>query len=155
MAASIVLRLTGGSSNSNPSLSLGGAGSSIEVSTIVLNNLFDNVTPEVAESGIVQYRAIDLHNTGDDIAGSITMYLSETLSVGSSLSCGLDATMQSIINDNMPPSAVLFSSPTVADPLVISPIAVNGRQRVWIRRTISPKTTNYRNDTGTIGIVYA
>ena len=53
MAASIVLRLTGGSSNSNPRLSLGGVGSSIEVSTIVLNNLFDNVTPEVAESGIV------------------------------------------------------------------------------------------------------
>ena len=155
MAASIVLRLTGGSSNSNPSLSLGGAGSSIKVSTIVLNNLFNNVTPEVAESGIVQYRAIDLHNTGDDIADSITMYLSETLSVGSSLSCGLDATMQSIINDNMPPSAMHFSSPTVADPLVISPIAVNGRQRVWICRTISPETTNYRNDTGTIGIVYA
>lgn len=155
MAASIVLRLTGGSSNSNPSLSLGGAGSSIEVSTIVLNNLFDNVTPEVAESGIVQYRAIDLHNTGDDIAGSITMYLSETLSVGSSLSCGLDITTQSIINDNMPPSAVSFSFPTAGNPLTVPSIAVNGRQRVWICRTISPETTNYRNDTGTIGIVYA
>ena len=124
MAASIVLRLTGGSSNSNPSLSLGGAGSSIEVSTIVLNNLFDNVTPEVAESGIVQYRAIDLHNIGDDIAGAVTMYLSETLSLGSNLSCGLDITMQSIINDNMPPSC-------------------RGNDYVWERSTIKGNTLTY------------
>ena len=82
------------------------------------------MTPEVAESGIVQYRAIDLHNTGDDIADSITMYLSETLSVGSSLSCGLDATMQSIINDNMPPSC-------------------RGNDYVWERSTIKGNTLTY------------
>ena len=55
----------------------------------------------------------------------------------------------------MPPSAVSFSFPTAENPLTVPSIAVNGRQRVWICRTISPETTNYRNDTGTIGIVYA
>ncbi len=57
MAADLIFTLTGGASNSDPDASLGGVGSSQELSGTPLNNLFDNVEPDEATSGEqVQHR---------------------------------------------------------------------------------------------------
>jgi hypothetical protein len=53
--------LSGGSSNSNPALSLGGAPSGFVILG-TLNNLFSNVTSEQAESGRTDYRCFYVFN---------------------------------------------------------------------------------------------
>lgn len=56
MAATLVFRLTGGASNSDPDASLGGVMSNTEISGTALNNLFDDVSPDEATSGSTEYR---------------------------------------------------------------------------------------------------
>ncbi|MFW6001923.1 MAG: hypothetical protein ACOCQD_01130 [archaeon] len=77
MAANLEFRLTGGSDNSDPDASLGGAMSSETLEPSGANNLFDNVSPTEAKEGDQEYRAIDIYNTGDATAESVAIYISE------------------------------------------------------------------------------
>ena len=48
--------LTGGASNSDPNLSIGGPLSSVQLVNNAKNNLFDKVTAQEAEDGLIDYR---------------------------------------------------------------------------------------------------
>lgn len=61
--------LSGGASNADPRLSIGGAKSSVEVSATALNNLFDDVTGTEATAGVTRYRVIYVQNTSADVDG--------------------------------------------------------------------------------------
>ena len=61
--------LSGGASNADPRISVGGAKSSVEVSATALNNLFDDVTGTEAGTGITRYRVIYIQNTSGDVDG--------------------------------------------------------------------------------------
>ena len=92
MAANLVLRLTGGASNTDPNASLGGVMSSTELVDGQLNNLYDNVSPEEASSGMTDYRALDVYNTGDATSTSVSIFLSsETPSSYTSIDLGYDS----------------------------------------------------------------
>jgi hypothetical protein len=57
--------LSGGNSNSNPALSLGGLPSNTQVGSSI-NALFDDVTNEEMEVGVQDYRCIYIFNDSDD-----------------------------------------------------------------------------------------
>lgn len=57
----IIITYSGGSSNSNPLLSLGGDPSSIEIGSLI-NNLFRDITPSEASAGYVDYRCFYVFN---------------------------------------------------------------------------------------------
>lgn len=158
MAATLIFTLTGGSSNSDPDASLGGVGSSEELSATALNNLFDNVSPSEASSGDVEYRAIDIYNSGDETAVSVEFYFaSQTTSADTDLAAGLDAGTQSIGDESTAPSspAITFSAPTSGSSLSVSDISAGSRQRVWIRRTVGASAENTASDTAQLAVSYA
>lgn len=158
MAAVLEWRLTGGAANSDPDASLGGDMSSEQVSGTALNNLFDNVTPAEATAGDVEYRAIDLYNSGDATATAIELWIStETGSGDSIIAIAEDSGTQSVEDEDTAPSAptLSFSHPLTGSKESISDINASAAQRIWLRRTISAAATNYTNDTVTITVNYA
>ena len=57
--------LSGGATNADPSLSIGGAKSSVPVSASKLNNVYDDVSGDEAAAGRVDYRLTYAQNDGD------------------------------------------------------------------------------------------
>lgn len=158
MAASLEWRLTGGASNTDPDASLGGTVSSEVVSSTALNNLFDNVDPADALAGDVEYRAIQLQNTGDATAVLIRLWISaETGSSDSIIAVGIDSGTQSIADEDTAPDTptITFTHPLVGSKMTISNIAAAAGARLWVRRTISASATNYANDTVELTVTYA
>lgn len=156
MAANLVFTLTGGATNAIPGNSLGGDGSTIQLSGIPLNNLFDDASYDEAVTGDVEYRAIDIFNIGDAEAVNVKFFFgAQTTSPESSIQAGLDSTTQSIPNETTVPSGVTFTEPTVSAPIDVADIAINDRQRIWIRRTIDSGAENISDDTATLSVTYA
>jgi hypothetical protein len=158
MAASLQFRLTGGASNSDPALSLGGVASSTQLSGTPLNNLFDNVSSAEAAAGDVEYRAISLYNAGDASATAVKIWISsDTTSASTEIDIALDSGTQSVADENTAPSSptLTFSHPAVGSKLSVSDISASGAQRVWIRRTVTAGAGNLSADSGTISVEYA
>lgn len=65
-ATDLEWHLTGGTSNTNPFLSLGGEMSTSKIPGTNINQLWDDVTSGQANEGIVEYRWIVLLNKGND-----------------------------------------------------------------------------------------
>ena len=154
MASSIVYHLTGGAANSDPDLSLGGTGSSEVLSATALNNLFDNVDPdEITGSAYVDYRAIDIKNDGDETAGNVQFYLTDTPNAESILAVWYDATgTQSIIDEDTEPTGASgnWTTPLVGSKLDLDDLAAAATHRLWIRRTVDQDAVNINGDTATL-----
>jgi hypothetical protein len=60
---------SGGATNNDPAESYGGALSSYALASSSLNNLFDDVTGDEAESGYVEYRVLYFYNESTDANG--------------------------------------------------------------------------------------
>lgn len=163
MAAVLEFRLTGGSANNDPDVSLGGAMSSNALSATAMNNLFDNVSPTEANDGDTEYRAIDIYNSGDAAATSVEMYMdSETSSPDSQLDFGTDDTPHdgsdqgdTIADESTAPGGISFGHYLTGSRLSLSDIPASNAIRIWIRRVISASATNTASDTGTIAVDYA
>ena len=165
MAATLEFRLTGGSTNSVPNASLGGAMSSNQLSGTAMNNLFDNVTPDEASAGDTEYRAIDVYNSGDEEAQSVEMYMStETSSADSQLDMGIGAggtphdgsdQGDTVADESTAPSGVSFTHNTSASKLSLPNIPAGQAVRMWIRRVVSVGAGNTNNDQGTLAVDYA
>jgi hypothetical protein len=155
MASNLFFHLTGGASNADPGLSLGGTGSDQRISQTALNNLFDNVTPaEVSGGSHVEYRALDLLNEGDATALNVEFFFIDTPNAESSLAVWLDTTgTQSIDPDTDEPvgAAGNWTTPLIGSKLSLSNLgAITYAHRLWIRRTIVQDAENLHLDTGTI-----
>jgi len=160
MAATLVWRLTGGAGNSDPNASLGGVRSSTVLSGTALNNLFDDVSAAEASAGDIEYRALDLYNSGDAAATSVTFWQStETSSTFTTLDNGMEASPMdsslSVINESTAPAAVSFSHYTSGSKLDISNIAAGSSCRVWFKRIVTAGATNTSSDQGTFTVEYA
>lgn len=162
MPATLVLRLTGGASNANPDLSLGGVSSANNLSSTALNNLFDDVSPSEALAGSIEYRAIDAFNSGDAVAAGATLWMSaETTNTKSSVDVGvvtspIDDT-ESIADEVTAPvgAGIAFAHYNSASKLSLPDIAANSYCRVWIKRIIVAGAINSANDIGTLSVQYA
>jgi hypothetical protein len=160
MAATIAFQLTGGAANSDPNASLGGVHSSQALSGTAMNNLFDDVDPAEATAGDVEYRAIDLTNTGDALATVVKAFMDpDSSSADTVLAFGIGASpigsTLSIANESTAPAGVSFANYTPGSKLTIPDIANGSYARLWVRRTVTAAAGNTSNDQGTIKVEYA
>ncbi len=84
--------LSGGSSNVNPNLSIGGFPTPVSILNDSLNNLFSDITPEQASEGREDYRCVYLFNdaSGDNSTiYNIIIWTKEQLENGSTIEVGI------------------------------------------------------------------
>jgi len=157
MASNCVFTLTGGAANADPNASLGGVGSSNLVSSTALHNIFDAVTPpDITGSADVNYRAIDIFNNGDATAKLVELYLTDTPNTESTLAIWYEASPgQSIADEDTEPVGAVWSLPLVGSKLSLDDVAVDGRLRIWIRRTVDQDADNLTDDTATLHLWFA
>lgn len=89
-ADSISVVLSGGTVNINPNDSIGGDPSSTPVLSGVLNNLFDDVSPEESRDGYEDYRCIYFFNDGDTTVYSIKVWIYDDFSEGAEMELGVE-----------------------------------------------------------------
>lgn len=152
MALTLVWNLTGGVSNSDPNLSLGGEHSSVAVAVPPMNNIFDDVSAAEASTGDTEYRAIDLTNTGSAPITKVAFRFVPTtpMSPSSTLTVGISTSptnsTQSIASESAAPTNVTFSNPDTTAPLSLPDVPVGGYVRVWFRRVIAANAANIAED---------
>lgn len=141
ISTDIIYRLSGGAANADPLLSLGGAKSSVAASA----NIFDDVSSAEALAGDIEYRCFYIHNahaTLSYLAPKIwiqtnTPSLDTTVAIGLG-TAGLNATEQTVANENTAPVTVVFTSPVdFAGGLQMVDIPAGQHYSVWVRRTVS------------------
>lgn len=140
VSGDLKLYLTGGASNSDPLLSLGGVTSSVQFTDATLQNLFANVSPAEALAGSVKYRALTFKNTSAFTAYASAVYISqETTSADTTVAIAYDATgTQSVVNENTAPIGLSFSTPlSLAAGIALGDVAASGARRIWFRRTVT------------------
>lgn len=145
----IELRLSGGSSNGDASLSIGGAKSSVAIVDSLYNNLFNNVVSQKAKDGYTNYRCIYIHNGHSelDLMNAAIFILQLTPSPNDEIDIGVgssavNATEPTIASETTAPAGVTFSRPILfGNALPLGTIAPDQHKAVWIRRTVSPNAT--------------
>lgn len=154
VAGEIIIRLSGGASNSDVNASLGGAKSSVAVTDASLHNLFDQVSGDESESGDTEYRCIYVHNANATLAmqNAKVWIQTNTPAAGSSVDIGVgssavNGTEQTIANESTAPTSVTFSSAANEGAAVaLGNIPAGQHRALWIRRTISASAAAYNND---------
>lgn len=135
--------LSGGSGNTNPNLSIGGAISNTPVVGI-LNNLFPDVTSSEASSGKTDYRCIYLRNTSiSDSLYLSEVYVSSQISGASYIQIGtlpVGTLAPLLAVDTMAPSGVAFSDTSVNQKISVGTIPPQSSVPIWIKRQTDPST---------------
>lgn len=135
------LRLSGGSSNSDPATSIGGTLSSVSMPS----TLFDNLDNDERILGLTDYRLIYVHND-DSAAGDVIAYITPQLEAGRQIAIGAPTqaagvTVTAIANDTTNPSSVTFSAPSTVDTaLSLGSIPAGSFRGLWLRRTVNAGT---------------
>jgi hypothetical protein len=151
----IKFRLSGGSANTDQNASLGGAKSSTEAPS----NLLDNVASGEAAAGDVEYRCEYVHNAHATLtleAAKIWIH-ANTPSADTTLAIGIgtsavNATEQTVANESVAPSGVTFSAAAnEAGAVSLGDIPAGQHRAVWIRRTVTAGAVA-SNDTATLRV---
>ena len=159
VASDLKIYLSGGSSNSDPNASLGGVMSTTtEVTDNTTHNLFDQVSGTESNAGDTEYRGVYLKNTHGSLSAQNThVYISSnTGSADTTIDIalageGVNATMETIANENTAPVGETFSAPTTyAAGLDMGTIAAGQRYGLWIRRTVTAGAAAVNDDAVTI-----
>lgn len=152
--------LSGGAANSDVNASLGGAKSSVEITSAQLHNLFDKVTSAESESGDVEYRCLYVENTSatDTLEAAVAYVSQNTPSPDTTVDIGLgtsaiDGTEQTVADESTAPATVSFSAPSDSESgLVIGNLTAGQHKAIWIRRTVSAAAAAYNSDSATITV---
>lgn len=153
----LVFRLSGGSANSTPAASLGGAISSTTMGT---TTIFDAVASSEASAGSVEYRCVYVRNNNATLTLSNARVWLSVVSSGSKAThaigvgtSAVNGTETSVANETTAPAGVTFSAPTViGDALALGDLPVGQHRAIWIRRTVPSSTTPSGTDGFTINI---
>jgi hypothetical protein len=137
----LLIKYTGGASNSDPNASLGGAVSSNGPTDNALHNLFDEVTGAESLPGDIEYRCVALKNNHSTLTAKNTrVYI--TSDPGSQFDIaladeGLNTQPETIANESAAPVGPSFSHPTTyAGGLNMGNIPATQYYAHWCRRTI-------------------
>lgn len=160
LASDLVLRFSGGASNSDPNASLGGAKSSNAVVDATLHNLFDQVSGAESEAGDTEYRCVYVHNSHATLTlqNAVAWITSNTPASGSDINIGLgssavNGTEQTVANESTAPTAVTFSAAaSEGAAIALGNIPPGQHRAVWVRRVISAAAAAYTNDTFTMRV---
>ena len=161
-SSDIVFRLSGGSANTTPAASLGGARSTAGGTGIITsgsaNNLWDDVTGQESNDGDVEYRGIYvLNNHGSLTLQSASVWIdSLTTSASTEFDLalageGLNGTMETIANEGVAPAGETFTRPVAKGSMSLGNIPNGQHYGIWIRRTVTALATAV-NDTGSIRV---
>ena len=146
VSTDIQYRLSGGASNSDPVLSLGGVKSSTAAS-----NYFDDVSSAEASAGDTEYRCVYVHNNHGTLSliGAKVFIQTNTPSSDTDVAIGLgssaiNGTEQTVADESTAPTGVSFSAPTTfAGGLAIGDLAAGAHKAVWVRRTVNAGAAAY------------
>jgi hypothetical protein len=149
----IQARLSGGSANTNPAASLGGAMSSTAITDATLQNLFPTITGPQSASGYTDYYCFYFRNNH----GSLTLQSAQvwintnTPSPGTDCSIGLDpagigGTATTIGSSTTAPSGVTFSQPTSGAPLSVGNVGPGQAFPLWGKRVTTAGSAAYNAD---------
>lgn len=163
LSSQILWRLSGGLSNTDPASSLGGAMSSSNIVTNVVQNLFANILTAERTSGSTKYRCFYVANSHPtQTLESAVIYLpSGTPSPGTAISMGIDPTgingsaAVSPDEDTAPAGVVFDHSPSPtsrATGLIIGDLEPGDFVAVWLRRVTDPGTVPLVNDPFTVAV---
>jgi hypothetical protein len=143
MAASVAFRLSGGASNADPALSIGGVMSSVAVTA---DTLFDVVGAAEALAGDTEYRKVFIVNDGTIDLTSVVVWINDQPAqgvLGIALDgAGKNADGDTVADESTAPTGETFDDTTdpVSNALAVPDLAVGDRHAVWLRRTISAST---------------
>lgn len=159
-ASDIQFYLSGGSGNSDPNASLGGAVSTTQISTTALHNLFDAVGSGEASSGDTEYRALFVKNNhGSIILESAVIWIqSQTTSPDTSLEIaladeGIASTIETVADESTAPSGPTFSAPSSkGSGLSIGNLGAGQYHGIWIKRIVSAAAAAVSNDTAILRV---
>ena len=145
VAADLKMYLTGGSGNTDPLASFGGAVSSTELTNNSLNNLWADITGDQAGTGRTRYRCVAIKNTHATLTltssklwiDTNTTSTSDTITIGLDLA-GVNATPNTIANETTAPSpAVTFvTAVDKANGLSVGSVAAGQYYGVWIKNVV-------------------
>jgi len=150
---------SGGAANSSGDASLGGAVSSVEITSGSLHNLFDIVNVSEATAGDVEYRGIYIANDNAslDLLSAAIYIESDSTSADTDISIalapeGAGASMETLANEFTEPSGVAWHSLVGAgNSLPIGGDLPFGESLgIWIRRTVSPGASAVASDTASL-----
>lgn len=147
----IKYRLSGGASNANPLLSIGGAKSSVDVPA----GLFDGVAAEESLAGDIEYRVIYIHNAHatESLVGAVAWFSGNTPSASSILEMGLGTSAvngveQTLANEGAAPVGVTFSSPaSKSTGVALGTIPAGQSRALVLRRTVAAGAAPLASDT--------
>jgi hypothetical protein len=161
----LVAYYSGGASNDDPALSIGGVMSSEEIPDGVLQNLFPNVSFGEATSGIVRYRCFYLANDNDtDDVDDVTLWIEvQTPSATTAVAIGLDdagigdgsstGVATEPADDVTEPDDVVFTAPANEGAgLVIGTLGAGDVIAVWVRLTVEEETAPLPSDAFTLRV---
>ncbi len=149
-ASDIIFRLSGGTSNTSPAASLGGArstaGGTAVITTDTLNNVWDDVSGADSSSGKTEYRGIYVLNNHGSLTltaakiwiSSNTTSADDTIDIALAVE-GLNATMATIANETTAPATVTFAGTanSFATGLSLGNIPSGQHYGVWIKRVVN------------------
>lgn len=149
----VVFRLSGGSGNTNPAASLGGAKSSTAVTG---STLFDTVSGAESAAGDTEYRCIYVHNGhGSLTAQGTKIWVQAASPAYISIALGgegVNGTAETVANESTAPSGETFSTPAdLAGGLSIGNLAAGEHYPVWVRRVV-PSAASAASATFTLRI---
>lgn len=156
VATDLKFYLSGGGSNADPNASLGGAISSVQASS----NLLDDIGTAEAASGESEYRAIFVKNTNaTDTAYAAEIWIAAN-SIASSTGLqialadeGVANTIETIANEGTAPSGPTFDdAEDEANALSIGNLAPGAAHGIWVKRTVTATTVAFANDTATLRV---
>jgi len=158
VAGDLKIYFSGGSGNTDPNASLGGAISTTEVTDNTTHNLFDQVSGTESLAGDTEYRGIYLKNTHGTLTLQNTkVYISSnTGSADTTIDIALDggatnATMETLSDESTAPSGETFTAPTsYATGLSIGSLAAGEKKGLFIRRTVNAAAAAVNDDAVTI-----
>ena len=144
----ILTYLSGGASNTNPNLSLGGVISSTQITDNTLNNLFSDVTGDQHAAGYTSYRCFFVKNNNSTFTGyNVKVWIDtnctgtdESIQIGLEPSAGSPA--QTVASETTAPTSVSFSTAAgQANSLSIGTVAPSVVQAIWVKRIVTAGST--------------
>ncbi len=159
----VLKRLSGGASNTDPTLSLGGAKSSTAIIDNTLHNFFPLVTSSMSSLGEDRYLCFYIHNSDGTIAmDAVKVYISQDstasnheydIGLGSSAVNGTEQTITDIFT--APTGGVTFSHPTSdGTGLSIATIPAGQHKAIWVKEVITAGAGAFNNSTSILSIAY-
>ena len=158
VASDIKFYLSGGASNADPLLSLGGAISSTQAGS----NIFANVSSGDAASGKTYYRCIYVKNTtggGLTLESAKVWFQANTPSTTTAVSMalageGLNATAETVVDQYTAPSGESFTAPSSSGTaLSLTNIPAGQYYAIWLKLVVDASSPAYSNDGFTLRVL--